>query len=89
MMEQNGTINYMYYEKPISNPLTIMCKSAISSESQSAILVQEVFQRMVNTSEDQEQSVRNNIINKLNQKLKLSRYDLKRRQNSITRGLLK
>ena len=88
-MLDNGTLTYTYYEKPMANKFTIMEAAAISVDSQNAILVQEVFRRMANTSLDQPQSVRNTIIDTFDARMNLSGYKKERRKEIIMRGLKK
>ena len=88
-MKDDGTITYKYYEKPMANKFLIMEAGALGKESQNAILVQEVYRRMINTSLDQPQSIRNQIIDTFDARLLLSGYDRTRRQEIIRRGLLK
>ena len=88
-MKEDGTITYKYYEKPMANKFLIMEAGALGKETQNAILVQEVFRRMLNTSLDQPQSTRVQIMDVFDARLLLSGYDRLRRQEIIRRGLLK
>ena len=58
---EDGTTTYKYFEKPTNSNVMIQRRAALGESSKVSTLVQEIIRRMVNTSELESQTVRNEI----------------------------
>ena len=68
-MNKRGHITYKFFKKEMSNKYCVMAKAALSDDTKLAVLSQEVVRRMLTTSEDDSQEVRDNILNDFNRML--------------------
>ena len=87
-MEENYQITYRYYEKPMGNKFCVGRGSAMADSAKEAILSQEVLRRMLNTSEEESQTTRDNILKKFEERMKISGYDTPQRGKIMKRGLI-
>ena len=70
----------------MANKFCVMSRAAIADETKKAVLSQEVVRRMLNTSEEESQGVRNDILKDFCKMLKRSGYDVEVRRKIIMRG---
>ena len=86
-MLPDGRIIYKFFKKPMANQHCVMAQAALPEQTKIAVLVQEIVRRNLNTSELEEQKVRDHIMTKFNKTMEISGYDLRQRQEIMTRGL--
>ena len=84
---KNGKIIYNFYEKEINSKFCVMERTAMSENSKTSTLSQDLIRRMMNTSELVDQQERNATIEKYIDKLKVSGYSEIQVKNIIESGL--
>ena len=80
-------IIYRFYLKPMASIYCIRNEGAMAKETKAAILVQETFRRLFNTSKDEPQCVRDRALNMFAERLERSGYPPGERKNIILRGI--
>ena len=86
-MLEDGRITYQFYKKPIANIHCAMEKAALSEQTKYAVLAQEIIRRIFNTSELENQEVRNTILEDFDRTMEISGYSGKQRGEIMDRGL--
>ena len=82
-INQIGMITRQFYCKPVATPFTILARSAHPWQTKRATLTQEGVRRLVNTSSNNCESVRNDIMQNGIKKNNVSGYSKKFRSNVI------
>ena len=73
-IDSKNKIEYFFYKKPMVNNIVTMKSSAMSMSQKMAILTQQCFTRLHNTSDDVKESQKVEILNSFMQELKASGY---------------
>ena len=84
--EDNKTM-YMFYSKPMASNMVLQSRSAMPENMKIATLNQEVIRRMVNTSEDLDDSIRLEVVDNYARKIINSGYGLNQTRNVMVGGL--
>ena len=100
---QDGSVNYNFYEKSVASKFTIRENAALSENSKTSSLAQEVVRRLLTTDEwvtnlDRKKVCEadkltgrgqvGKVIEDFNEKMKRSGYNLTRRQEIVKAGIL-
>ena len=85
--KQTGHVSHVFYKKPVSHPLTIMQRSAISSSIKRSTLFQEGLRRLNNCSIDIDKNEVNMIMSEYMNCLRMSGYKEAYRR-SLLRGIM-
>ena len=86
-LENDNTVNYIFYEKPMKSNFVIDKLSALPYSMKMKSLTQEVFRRLHNTNEKILEENKSEILSKFTQKLKNSGYNEKERLNIVKGGM--
>ena len=86
--KDSRAVIYRYYEEPMANERCLDKLSAISYQSKMAILSQDVVRRMMNMCEEEEQEMRNDILNKYDSRMEKSGYSTPERKEIMRRCLI-
>ena len=86
-IEENNTISYKYYEKPMASNVCVQKLTAMDENSKMKTLSNELTRRLLNTSEALENKVRVQIIDDYSQKLRNSGYELNQIRKIVKNGL--
>ena len=78
---------FKFYEKPTATPYTILNSSAMSQQDKASTLSQEACRRLDRKSEDRSMGDKPEALNRFNQRLILSGYNLKMRREIIKSGI--
>ena len=74
-INQVGQVTRKFYSKPMNTPFTIPSRSAHTWQIKRSTLIQEGVRRMLNTSQNTPNSVRNSILEDWDHKMNMSGYD--------------
>ena len=80
-------IRYMYYEKEVTSKFCTLEVSAMSWNMKRAILSQETIRRLLNTSEEADNKIKDSILCNMSKRLWRSGYSSKQIREIITSGL--
>ena len=81
-------LSYTFYSKPLASKYVILEPSAASYQSKKASLAQECVRRLLNTSEDRDSEERDQIVNKFQEKLRISGYSYDQQKEIIEAGIV-
>ena len=82
-IDQIGKITRQFYSKPVATPFTILARSAHPWQTKRSTLTQEGVRRLLNTSSNSSELIRNTIMEQWDHKMNLSGYDRKFRSSVI------
>ena len=82
-INQIGKITRQFYSKPVATPFTILARSAHPWQTKRSTLTQEGVRRLLNTSSNSSEMIRNTIMEQWDHKMNLSGYDKKFRSSVI------
>ena len=82
-INQIGKITRQFYSKPVATPFTILARSAHPWQTKRSTLTQEGVRRLLNTSSNSSEMIRNTIMEQWDHKMNLSGYDRKFRSSVI------
>ena len=86
-IDSENKIEFLFYKKPMTNNLVTMKSSAMSMNQKMAILTQQCFTRLHNTSDNTRESEKVEILNCFMQDLKASGYSESERSNVLKGGM--
>ena len=88
-LDSQNKISFQFFEKPTTSRYCVMQGSAMGEQSKVSILTQEVNRRLLNTSETEPQTVRDNILNEFANKMEVSGYSQEQRRHIMRRGIIR
>ena len=86
-INSSNKIEYIFYQKPMNNRTVVSKDSAFSTQQKMAILSQECFRRLHNTSETANEEVKTEIMDSFMQQLQCSGYSESDRLNILKSGI--
>ena len=88
-LKEDKKVTHQFFEKPTTSKYCVMAQSAMGDQAKIDILTQEVNRRLLNTSEDEDQEVRDGILNTFEEKLATSGYKEDVRRQIMKRGVIR
>ena len=86
-VEPNNTINYKFYEKPVSSKRTVQDKTAMNTNSKLQILSQDLVRRLLNTREELGAIVRSTVVDNYAAKLGASGFKTEQIKKILINGI--
>ena len=86
-VNENNTIEYKFYEKPVSSNVTVQQRTAMDENNKMKTLSNELTRRLLNTSESLGDTVRIEVVDKYSQKLFNSGYRKEQIQRIVMNGI--
>ena len=86
-VNENNTIEYKFYEKPVSSNVTVQQRTAMDENNKMKTLSNELTRRLLNTSESLGDTVRIEVVDKYSQKLFNSGYRKEQIQRIVINGI--
>ena len=87
-LNKRNQLLYSFYEKPMKNRSVISKNSALPMKQKITIQTQEVFRRLHNTKYDLDEEIRDEILSKFMEDIKISGYNERERKTILKGGIL-